>query len=98
PAAGAAHSREPNLLIRGVWFFFIGSWESFWVATLAWLLAVTVIGLPLACWFLNRIPQVATIKAAQPRLQAAGDGETGTETATVRPGQERPGLQRATWC
>ena len=54
----------PGLLIRALYFIlfglcFIGIW-----AALAWLLCVTIVGLPLGLYMLNRLPQVVTLKPA----------------------------------
>jgi uncharacterized membrane protein YccF (DUF307 family) len=60
----ASVRREPGVpfLIRVLWFFFIG-WHAtlYWVA-IAWLLNLTVIGLPLGVWMLNRVPLVLTLR------------------------------------
>ena len=46
---------------RGVWFEVIGWWASgFWMA-LAWVISITVIGLPLAMLMFNRTPFVASL-------------------------------------
>ncbi|MGC8779656.1 MAG: YccF domain-containing protein [Anaerolineae bacterium] len=49
-------------LIRVLWFFLIG-WHVtlYWIAV-AWLLNLTVIGLPLGVWMLNRVPLVLTLR------------------------------------
>jgi len=60
----ASVRREPGVpfLIRVLWFFLIG-WHAtlYWVA-IAWLLNLTVIGLPLGVWMLNRVPLVLTLR------------------------------------
>lgn len=60
----ASVRREPGapFLIRVLWFFLIG-WHAtlYWVAA-AWLLNLTVIGLPLGVWMLNRVPLVLTLR------------------------------------
>ncbi len=55
-------TRGPGLLIRLVYFVLIGLWLSGIWAAIAWLLCVTVIGLPAGLWMLNRLPQVVTLK------------------------------------
>jgi hypothetical protein len=62
---------SPNLLVRALWFLFIGLWLGpLWIA-LAWLLLITVIGLPLGLLMINRIPQVMTLKPARTRTTVA---------------------------
>jgi uncharacterized membrane protein YccF (DUF307 family) len=68
-------SRSPNLLIRILYFFFFGLWFSGIWAAIAWVLCVTVIGLPLGLWMLNRLPQVSTLKAQQDTLVVTSTGE-----------------------
>jgi hypothetical protein len=52
----------PPLLIRAIWFVFVGWWLAGVVSAGAWLIGLTVIGLPLTFWILNRIPTVLTLR------------------------------------
>jgi uncharacterized membrane protein YccF (DUF307 family) len=52
----------PGLLIRALWFVFIGWWLTAIVSSLAWLLMITIIGLPLGIWLVNRVPTVLTLR------------------------------------
>lgn len=56
-------ARELPFLLRVIWFFVLG-WEltGAWILV-AWVLNVTVIGLPLGLWMIDRVPQVLTLKA-----------------------------------
>ncbi len=47
--------------IRGLWFVLIGWWASALWMVLAWLVQLTVIGLPLAMLMFNRTPFVASL-------------------------------------
>jgi uncharacterized membrane protein YccF (DUF307 family) len=58
---------EPPLLARALWFVFIGLWASQIWLVLAWLLNLTLIGMPLGLWMLNRMPQVMTLHTMPPR-------------------------------
>jgi uncharacterized membrane protein YccF (DUF307 family) len=58
---------EPPLIARALWFVFVGLWVGQLWLILAWLLNLTVIGLPLGLWMLNRMPQVLTLRAAPDR-------------------------------
>ena len=55
--------REIPFLIRVIWFFVFG-WElaGAWILV-AWALNLTVLGLPLGLWMIDRVPQVLTLKA-----------------------------------
>ncbi len=52
----------PGLLVRALWFVFIGWWLTAIVSALAWAAMVTIIGLPLGIWMINRIPTVITLR------------------------------------
>ncbi|NOZ27331.1 MAG: YccF domain-containing protein [Chloroflexi bacterium] len=49
-------------IVRALWFLFFG-WEltGVWILV-AWFLNLTIIGLPLGLWMLDRVPQVLTLK------------------------------------
>lgn len=49
------------LLVRAVWFVFVGSWLSLAWVVVASLFAVTVVGLPVAVWLLNKLPFVLSL-------------------------------------
>ena len=65
-------SPEPNMLLRVVWFVFVGWWLSFWAIVLATVLQLTIIGIPGAIWVINRIPQIMTLKSSR-RLQVSNN-------------------------
>ena len=52
----------PGCLLQLLWFIFVGSWASQAWLLLAWLLNLTIIGLPIGIWMLNRIPQIALLR------------------------------------
>lgn len=68
PAAGPPRvtvtdgSRGPNFFIRAIWFLLVGWWLSGVVSAAAWLIGLTIIGLPLTFWIFNRIPTVLTLR------------------------------------
>jgi uncharacterized membrane protein YccF (DUF307 family) len=49
-------------LIRVLWFFLIGWHVTLWWVLAAWLFNVTVIGLPVGLWMLDRVPLVLTLR------------------------------------
>ena len=63
-------SPEPNIVLRVVWFVFVGWWLSFWAITVANLLTFTIIGIPARIWIINRIPQIVTLKSSR-KLQVS---------------------------
>lgn len=56
----AAHSQH-SLLIRAIYFILVGWWLSLLWANVAALLAITIIGLPIAFWMFNRLPYVTSL-------------------------------------
>ena len=48
--------------MRALWFLFIGWWLTGIVSAVAWLAMITIIGLPLGIWLINRIPTVITLR------------------------------------
>lgn len=56
-----ADAEQPSLPVRAVYFVFIGWWLGLLWGNVASVLAVTVIGLPIAIWMLNRLPYVVSL-------------------------------------
>lgn len=56
-------TRRVPYLLRVIWFFVLG-WEltGAWILV-AWFLNLTIIGLPLGLWMIDRVPQVLTLKS-----------------------------------
>lgn len=52
---------QRSWLIRLLYFLLIGWWFSLLWSLLAWLLCVSIIGLPLGVWMFNRLPEVTTL-------------------------------------
>ncbi|MFB6081015.1 MAG: YccF domain-containing protein [Haloferacaceae archaeon] len=52
---------QHSLVVRAVYFLLVGWWLSFLWANLAALLAITVVGLPVAIWMFNRLPYVTSL-------------------------------------
>jgi uncharacterized membrane protein YccF (DUF307 family) len=55
--------------IRALWFLFVGLWAGQIWLLVAWLLNLTLIGLPLGLWMLNQLPQVMTLRQQRRGLQ-----------------------------
>jgi len=54
-------SEQHSLLIRAGYFFLIGWWASgLWMAV-AWLLSISIVGLPGAVWMYSRLPFVVSL-------------------------------------
>lgn len=84
--------RGVNLILRAIYFLVFGLWFSAIWATAAWILCVTIIGLPLGLWMLNRLPQVTTLRPQRGDLVI-----TATGAVYRRDVPQRPFLVRALW-
>ena len=58
----AEGSQGPGLLVRTLWFIFIGWWLTGLVNVVAYVIALTIVGLPLAFMIFNRLPTVLTLR------------------------------------
>ena len=58
-----------------MWFVFIGWHITLWWILIAWLLNLTIIGLPLGLWMLNRVPLVLTLRTIRSYNVAAASGD-----------------------
>ncbi len=81
-----------NLLLRAIYFLVFGLWFSAIWASVAWFLSVTIIGLPLGLWMLNRLPQVTTLRAQRGDLKINAQGEISRTSVP-----QAPFLLRALW-
>ena len=68
----------PHILVRAVWYILIGWWVTGIGMVLAYLAALTILGLPLSFWLVNRIPTMLTLRPRRERylLVAGADGVT----------------------
>jgi uncharacterized membrane protein YccF (DUF307 family) len=54
--------RGPGCLVQLLWYLFIGWWVTqIWVAV-AWVLLVSILGIPLGIWMLHRVPLVLALR------------------------------------
>ncbi len=77
------YQRGPNLLIRFLWWLFIGWWLSGIVVTIAWVALITIIGIPLGIYLINRLPTVLTLRP-RTRTWSLGTDETGATVVDER--------------
>jgi len=56
---------QRSVLVRALWFVFVGWWVTPIVVNTAWLLNVTVVLLPIGIKLINLVPTVLTL--AEPR-------------------------------
>ena len=86
----------PGLLVRALWFVFIGWWLTAIVSAVAWFAMITIIGLPLGIWLVNRIPTVLTLRPRTSYVYAYTDalGRTVTHETKI---DQPPWYIRGLW-
>ncbi|MEY2845700.1 MAG: hypothetical protein RL076_1246 [Chloroflexota bacterium] len=58
-------NNSPHIIIRIIWFVFIGlTLSGIWTA-IAWLLCISIIGLPIGLIMLDKLPYVSTLRGEQ---------------------------------
>ena len=65
-------STAPNVVLRVVYFLGVGWWLGGLVSALAWILNLTVIGLPAGLWLINRLPSMITLRPQGQTWQLEG--------------------------
>jgi len=55
-------SDSPNIIIRAIWFVFVGWWLTGIVLGIAWFLNLTIIGLPAGIKLINKSPYILSLK------------------------------------
>ena len=88
-------SNGPGFATRALWFVFVGWWLSGLVIVLGYAAALTVVGLPLAFWLFNRLPQAQTLRPRTLNWQVtSANGTTVVRQAHVA---QRAWWARALW-
>lgn len=75
---------QRSLLVRALWFVFVGWWVTPIVVNTAWLLNVTVVLLPIGIKLINLVPTVLTL--AEPRSLSEPASSRGQRSLVVRAG------------
>ncbi|WP_411965032.1 YccF domain-containing protein [Haloferax sp. YSMS24] len=74
--------KQRSFLVRAIWFIFVGWWATPAVVNIAWLLNLTIIGIPLGIKLINLVPTVLTLK--EPRSLADPEASVGQRSLLVR--------------
>lgn len=81
-------SKGPNILIRVLWFLFIGWYVGMIVSGIAWFLNAIIIGLPLGLYLIDRLPTIITLRPQNQQWRLEGN-------VLVQGKPQRPFLFRA---
>ena len=85
----------PSMLLRIVWYIFVGWWLSAIAIGIGWFFAVTIIGLPVAFMIFNRIPAIMTLRARTVVYET--EVRDGVSYVRGRTPEQLPLLLRAIW-
>ena len=96
PQMVTAPRQGPGFLARAVWFLLIGWWLTAIMIAIAYVLALSILGLPFAFYLFNRIPAFLTLRGRSKtyQVETAADGARYLTAANV---EQRPMLMRAIW-
>jgi uncharacterized membrane protein YccF (DUF307 family) len=78
PLATTERASGPGCLVQLVWFVLIGWWLGICSIALAWLLNITIIGLPLGVLILNHIPLIITLQTPTREIEVTRHNEKAT--------------------
>lgn len=84
-------------LLRVLYFLFVGVVLGFFWVAAAYLLMLTIVGLPIGVAMLNWVPQVVTLRPPGERTQRLRNAETGRIVEYRSAVPQRPFLIRAVW-
>jgi uncharacterized membrane protein YccF (DUF307 family) len=92
----AVQPQGPGFLVRAVWFVLVGWWLTAIVISIAYVLALSILGLPFAFYLFNRIPAVLTLRGRTKTYEVATSAD-GTRSLTAANIGQLPMLLRAIW-
>ena len=69
------HKSGPSLLVRFIWSLFVGWWASGIAIGIAWLALVTIVGIPIGIWLINRLPSILTLRPRTRQWSVGQDAE-----------------------
>lgn len=81
--AVGAESEERSLLVRAVWYAFVGWWATGLWLSVAWVLNLTIVGMPLGIKMINKTPKVLSLKEPDRRTEVTIDDDGNAEVAAV---------------
>lgn len=90
--------RGPGCVIQFIWFWFVGWWATqIWVG-LAWFFLLTIIGIPLSIFMINRVSSVIALRPpANKRHRVVTVGDDGSVSTRVIEPHQIPIIIRIFW-
>jgi uncharacterized membrane protein YccF (DUF307 family) len=65
----------PGCLVQLLWTLFVGLWLGQIWAAVAWVLVITVIGMPVGIAMLNMLPQIVSLRKREEYVLTYGEGQ-----------------------
>jgi uncharacterized membrane protein YccF (DUF307 family) len=56
---------SPSFIVRAIWFVAVGWWLTGVLLSAAWILNLTVVGLPVGIKLINKVPKALTLKSTE---------------------------------
>ena len=96
PQMVIAPRQGPGFLARAVWFVLVGWWLTAIMIVIAYVLALSILGLPFAFYLFNRIPAFLTLRGRSKtyQVETAADGTRYLTAANI---EQRPMWMRTVW-
>lgn len=96
PQVVIEQKQGPNILVRAVWWLLIGWWASGITVALAWIALITIIGIPVGIWLINRLPSVLTLRPRS-RVWSMGQDAEGRTVISDKGRAQVNWLVRGVW-
>lgn len=61
--------QNPGCLVQILWFFFVGVWLGPIWTTVAWVLVVSIIGLPIGVMMINYLPKIVSLREPERKMR-----------------------------
>src|SRR5215469_570412 len=68
-------TKNPNIILRFLWFLFVGWYVGIGVLVVALVCAITIIGIPLAMFLIDRLPTIMTLRARTRQIKVTEDNQ-----------------------
>ncbi len=79
--------KNPGCLVQILWFAFIGIWLGQVWMVVAWVLMLTIVGIPLGVMMLNKIPWIIALRSEPLTVRVSKTLEGELRTQTIQPAQ-----------
>lgn len=86
----------PHILIRAIWWLFVGWWASGIAVVAAWICLILIVTIPAGIWIINRLPTVLTLRP-RTRTWTLGQDAEGRTVVSEQGRDQVPWYIRGVW-